>query len=96
MSALGDDLIRAMEEAVAHIEGKDVPGLVVHIPSEIDVAAIRQTIGLSRAGFADWIGVPERTVKNWEEGRRVPQGPARVLLKVIYKEPDLVRQMLAE
>lgn len=53
MSALGDDLIRAMGEAVAHIEGKDVPGLVVHIPAEIDVAAIRQTIGLSRAGFGE-------------------------------------------
>jgi len=95
MSALGDDLIRAMGEAVAHLEGKDVPGLVVHIPAEIDVAAIRQTTGLTQAKFADWIGVSKRTVENWEQGRRVPQGPARVLLAIIRKEPDVVQRVLA-
>jgi len=96
MSTFGDDLIRALGEAEAHLRGEDVPGLVVHIPAEIDVAAIRQTIGLSQIEFADWIGVPERMVKNWEEGRRVPQGPVRVLLTIIRKEPDAVRRLLAE
>ena len=96
MSEVYDSIMRGLTEAEAHLKGEDVPGLVVHIPAEIDVAVIRQTIGLSQIEFADWIGVPERTVKNWEEGRRVPQGPVRVVLTIIRKEPDAVRRLLAE
>lgn len=95
MSEVYDSIMRGLAEAEAHLKGEDVPGLVVHIPAEIDVAAIRQTTGLSQSKFADWIGVSKRTVENWEQGRRVPQGPARVLLAIIRKEPDVVQRMLA-
>jgi len=95
MSEVYDSIMRGLAEAEAHLRGEDVPGLVVHIPAEIDVAAIRQTTGLTQAKFADWIGVSKRTVENWEQGRRVPQGPARVLLAIIRKEPDVVQRMLA-
>jgi len=95
MSEFYDSIMRGLAEAEAHLKGEDVPGLVVHIPAEIDVAAIRETTGLSQSKFADWIGVSKRTVENWEQGRRVPQGPARVLLAIIRKEPDVVQRMLA-
>jgi len=95
MSEVYDSIMRGLAEAEAHLKGEDVPGLVVHIPAEIDVAAIRGTTGLSQSKFADWIGVSKRTVENWEQGRRVPQGPARVLLAIIRKEPDVVQRMLA-
>lgn len=95
MSEAYDDIMRGLAEVEAHLKGEDVPGLVVHIPAEINVAAIRQTTGLTQAKFADWIGVSKRTVENWEQGRRVPQGPARVLLAIIRKEPDVVQRMLA-
>jgi len=95
MSEVYDSIMRGLAEAEAHLKGEDVPGLVVHIPAEIDVAAIRETTGLSQSKFADWIGVSKRTVENWEQGRRVPQGPARVLLAIIRKEPDVVQRMLA-
>ena len=95
MSEVYDSIMRGLAEAEAHLNGEDVPGLVVHIPAEIDVAAIRETTGLSQSKFADWIGVSKRTVENWEQGRRVPQGPARVLLAIIRKEPDVVQRMLA-
>jgi len=95
MSEFYDSIMRGLAEAEAHLKGEDGPGLVVHIPAEIDVAAIRETTGLSQSKFADWIGVSKRTVENWEQGRRVPQGPARVLLAIIRKEPDVVQRMLA-
>ena len=95
MSEVYDSIMRGLAEAEAHLKGEDVPGLVVHIPAEIDVATIRETTGLSQSKFADWIGVSKRTVENWEQGRRVPQGPARVLLAIIRKEPDVVQRMLA-
>ena len=95
MSEFYDSIMRGLAEAEAHLKGEEVPGLVVHIPAEIDVAAIRETTGLSQSKFADWIGVSKRTVENWEQGRRVPQGPARVLLAIIRKEPDVVQRMLA-
>ncbi len=95
MSEVYDSIMRGLAEAEAHLKGEDVPGLAVHIPAEIDVAAIRQTTGLSQSKFADWIGVSKRTIENWEQGRRVPQGPARVLLAIIRKEPDVVQRMLA-
>jgi len=91
VSEVYDSIMRGLTEAETHLKGEDVPGLVVHIPAEIDVAAIRQTTGLSQAKFASWIGVSKRTVENWEQGRRVPQGPARVLLAIVRKEPDVVQ-----
>lgn len=47
-----------------------------------DVAAIRQEYALSQAKFAVLFGISVRTLQNWEQGRREPQGPARVLLRV--------------
>ena len=95
MSEAHDSIMRGLAEVEAHLKGEDAPGLVVHIPDEIDVAAIRQTTGLSQSKFAGWIGVSKRTVENWEQGRRVPQGPARVLLAIIRNKPDVVQRVLA-
>ena len=95
MSEVHDSIMRGLAEVETHLKGETVPSLLVHIPDEIDVAAIRETTGLSQSKFADWIGVSKRTVENWEQGRRVPQGPARVLLAIIRKEPDVVQRVLA-
>ncbi len=51
---------------------------------------------LTQAEFAARIGVPIETVRNWEQGKRSPRGPARALLKVIEKAPDLVFAALAD
>ena len=55
-----------------------------------DVAAIREEYGLSQTKFAALIGISVRTLQNWEQGRRNPQGPARVLLRVAAKHPRAV------
>jgi putative transcriptional regulator len=57
-----------------------------------DVAAyarrVRRRIGLSQVAFARRIGVPVDTVRNWEQGKRAPQGPARALLRIIDRAPE--------
>ena len=57
--------------------------------------AIRAATKLTQAEFAHRIGVPIETVRNWEQGKRSPRGPARALLKVIETAPDLAFAALA-
>jgi putative transcriptional regulator len=62
-----------------------------------DVRRIRMTslgTGATQERFANAIGVPTATVRNWEQGRRVPTGPARVLLSLIAHDPGLVFDVL--
>jgi putative transcriptional regulator len=66
----------------------------IKIPYAIDVVAIRQKSGLSQAAFALRIGVPVGTIRNWEQGRRAPQGPARVLLALLDRNPRIVEETL--
>jgi putative transcriptional regulator len=57
-----------------------------------DIAATRRWLGLSQTEFAAWFGISPGTLRNWEQGRRVPEGPARVLLRVIERDPEAVRR----
>lgn len=59
-----------------------------------DPKAIRERLGLSQSRFAAIIGVSVRTLQNWEQGRREPEGPARALLRVVDREPQAVLQAL--
>jgi len=59
----------------------------------ISVAAIRRRTGLSQSAFAASIGVPEGTLINWEQGRRQPPGPAKVLLALLAKKPNFVAEL---
>jgi putative transcriptional regulator len=65
-------------------------------PSDAAYArAIRARSGLTQAEFAARIGVPLETVRNWEQGKRSPRGPARALLKLIDKAPDVAFAVLS-
>ena len=59
-----------------------------------DVKAIRARLKKSQSEFAAMIGVSVSTLQNWEQGRRVPEGPARALLKVAAEKPRAVAQAL--
>lgn len=59
----------------------------------VSVAATRGRTGLSQSAFAASIGVPEGTLINWEQGRRQPPGPAKVLLALLAKKPNLVAEL---
>jgi putative transcriptional regulator len=57
---------------------------------------VRGRTGLTQTAFAARIGVPVETVRNWEQGKRSPRGPARALLKVIDKAPEAAFAVLAK
>ena len=59
----------------------------------VSVAAIRSKTGLSQSTFAASIGVPKGTLINWEQGRRQPLGPAKVLLALLARKPNLVAEL---
>ena len=60
----------------------------------VDVAAIRAVTGLSQQRFAHACGISVHTLRNWEQGRRVPHGPARALLMAIARAPTTVLRAL--
>ncbi len=85
-----------LEDAIAYMEG-DPSRVIVHrieVPL-IDVRAVRKKLGMSQDVFARQFRVSASTIRNWEQGRRRPDGPARVLLQVIDKEPEAVKRALA-
>ncbi|WP_085787599.1 helix-turn-helix domain-containing protein [Ketogulonicigenium robustum] len=95
MSAF-DSIMQGLEEARAFSTGQKA-GAAVHEISlpEIDVARIRAQTGLSQTEFARSIGVAKGTLLNWEQKRRMPQGPAQVLLALIERKPSLVQDLLS-
>ena len=59
-----------------------------------DVKAVRSSLGASQSEFALMIGVSVATLQNWEQGRRRPEVPARVLPQIIDREPEAMIQAL--
>lgn len=59
-----------------------------------DVRAVRAKLGISRSEFALMIGVSVATLRNWEQGRRTPDGPALALLRVAARNPKAVAEAL--
>src|SRR5262245_30665376 len=84
-----------LQDAIAHARGMSGRGKIrrVRVP-EVDVRAVRTRLGLSQEEFAAAFGVRLGTVRNWEQGRRRPDGPARALLVVIDKAPRAVMDAL--
>ncbi len=91
-----EGLVRALGEARAYAGGRPVEGLRVHARQEVDVAEIRKRTGLSQAEFSRQIGVSIGTLRNWEQRRRKPEGPARILLAMIARDPKIVEKTLIE
>lgn len=67
----------------------------VHVSADVDVRKIRKKLKLSQTQFASKFGLPAATVRDWEQNRRRPEGPARVLLKIIEKEPVAASRALS-
>jgi putative transcriptional regulator len=84
-----------LREAIAYARGNKSKGRLhrVYVP-DIDVERIRRRLGLSQVDFAAAFGVSVATIRNWEQGRRRPHGPARVLLVVIEKAPEVVLEAI--
>ena len=89
------DIAAGLRDAVEHArEAGNGDGRRTTVVQSIDVAELRQRLGLTQEAFAKAFGVSVGTVRNWEQGRRAPRGPARALLRVIDREPEAVLRAL--
>ena len=73
------------------------PSIAPDRPPQVDAGyarRVRSQTRLTQAEFASRIGVPIETVRNWEQGKRHPRGPARALLKLLDQAPDIAFQVL--
>ncbi|WP_298356949.1 helix-turn-helix domain-containing protein [Rhodoblastus sp.] len=93
MSKFGQELIESAKEALAIAEGRAKPARAVSAEAP-DVAAIRKRLGLSQDRFAKRFGLSSATVRDWEQGRRQPDAPARNLLRVIDYAPETVERAI--
>lgn len=59
-----------------------------------DVLALRRFVGLTQIRFAEAMGISVHTLRNWEQGRRYPEGPAIALLRIAARHPRILRENL--
>ena len=86
-------LVDSIERAGAIRKGSKAPSRSVKVRAP-DVSHIRGNLGLSQTQFALMIGVSPRTVQNWEQKRREPEGAAKALLLVTDRHPKMVLEAL--
>jgi DNA-binding transcriptional regulator YiaG len=60
-----------------------------------DIAALRRFVGLTQEEFARAVGISVHTLRNWEQGRRKPDGPAIALLRIAARHPRIIRENLS-
>ncbi len=96
MSSIGDRVVAGLQDALAFSQGKRGRRRVhrVTVPAHVDVKAIRVRFNMTQAQFADTFGFTLHAVRHWEQGKRTPEGAARVLLLVISREPAAVVRAL--
>jgi len=88
------DLVKSVRQAGKIRRKRMRPGRAVTFKSA-DVKVIRDSLGKSQTEFAMMIGVSVATLRNWEQGRRIPDGPAQALLRVAARNPEAVANALS-
>ena len=85
---IAEEIVKGLEEIKAWKRGElKLKTYSVEMPKAANVPGIRKELGLSQPEFAGFMGVSLGTLRNWEQERREPQGPARALLLVASKQP---------
>jgi putative transcriptional regulator len=85
-----------LDSAKAYLDGTADKRLYrVHVPQKVDVRKLRKRLGLSQEAFAETYGFAVSAVRDWEQGRRRPERSARILLKIVEKEPEAVTRALS-
>jgi putative transcriptional regulator len=92
--SLFDDLIESVRQMDAIARGARKPSRTRVVDAGIEVKAIRAKTRLSQAQFARLLNIEVSTLRNWEQGHRKPQGPARALLKAVDRDPEAVLSAL--
>ncbi|MEY2151536.1 helix-turn-helix domain-containing protein [Rhodanobacter sp. 115] len=90
-----DNLMESVTQMDEIVRGERQPSREFHIDA-MAVKEIRRATGLSQAKFAGIVDVQVGTLRNWEQGRREPTGPAKALLRAISRDPKHVLEALAD
>ncbi|MDB6167779.1 MAG: hypothetical protein JWM88_643 [Verrucomicrobia bacterium] len=90
-----NELLQSVRDAGGYLKGKRVPGVRLQRIAPDSVVAVRARLKLSQRQFAHVFGISVDTLQNWEQGRRQPSGPAKVLLKVAARHPEAVLEAVA-
>lgn len=90
-----NELLKSVSDAGAYVRGDRKLAARVDRISADSISAIRARLGLSQTKFASVLGISIDTLQNWEQGRRKPTGPAKVLLKVAARHPEVVLEAVA-
>ena len=95
-----------MSERIRELTGRDFARAIPRkqreriakgkISSGEDISALRRFTGMTQAEFAAALGISIHTLRNWEQGRRYPEGPALALLRIAARHPRVLRENLAE
>ena len=82
---IGEEILESVR-AIKRGEGRRIEVV------EPDVKAVREKVGVSQSAFAALLGVSARTLQDWEQGRRKPSGPARSLLRIVERHPEVLTE----
>lgn len=93
MSTFFDELLESLQQMDEIVKGERAPSREFHVDA-LAVQDIRKATGLTQAVFARSIGIEVSTLRNWEQGRREPTGPAKALLTALKNDPKNVMQAL--
>ena len=86
-----NELAESMELAARHLRGEDVGLHSRTLTIDVPLAqAARRMSGLSQAEFSARLGISVGTLRNWEQGRREPSGPAKALINLILRRPEVL------
>jgi len=90
---LFEELLESVKQAKAIERGELKPSRIFHVDPTNTVVKTRGKLGLSQSKFATLLGISQDTLQNWEQGRREPSGPAKVLLKIASKHPRVLLEV---
>ncbi len=93
MSTFFDELLESVQQMDEIVKGARAPSREFHVDA-LAVQDVRKATGLTQAAFAHSIGIEVSTLRNWEQGRREPTGPAKALLTALKNDPKNVMKAL--
>lgn len=86
-----DELLSSVKETKSIIDGKSKPSRV--LLKNPNPKTIRTKLDLTQEQFANLMNISVYTLRNWEQGRREPEGPAKVLLNVVNYHPEILKEI---
>lgn len=87
------ELLESVKQAKAIEKGELKPARTFRVNPKTDLVKMRGKLGLTQSKFAAVLGISADTLQNWEQGRRSPTGPAKVLLKIASRHPQILLEV---